>query len=231
MWRAMLAALAGSFEEAERLTAEGERMGRRAQDENAGLLFEVQRLFWRQLMGTLSEKDIDAIEQRAGTSPASYAWHAALAETQAARGREEDAREWLQVTARDVDGLPLDANWLYTLAALGRASAAVGELPLAESIYELILPYGSRNVVAGRASICLGSASLVLGEMAAALGRPEEADRHFAEALRHNTELGAWFWLERTQHVFAGTLELRGEASHAQAVRASSHAGITPSSR
>jgi tetratricopeptide (TPR) repeat protein len=231
MWRAMLAALAGDFEEAERLTAEGERMGRRAQDGNAVLLFEVQRLYWGLLTGTPSDEDIDAIERRAGTSPAAYAWQAGLAEAQAARSREEDARRWLHVAARDLDGLPRDANWLYTLTALGRVSAAIGELALAEPIYELTLPYGARNVVAGRATVCLGSASLVLGEMAAALARPDEAERHFEEALRRNAELGAWSWLERTQLAFAGMLELRGEASRAQAVRAGSHAGITPNSR
>jgi tetratricopeptide (TPR) repeat protein len=122
-------------------------------------------------------------------------------------------------------------NWLYPVTALGRASASLGEAALAGTLYELALPYRERIVVAGRATLCEGSAALALGEMADALGRPDEAERHFEQALRQNRELGARHLLEQTQIAFAAMLERRGDAARAEAVRAGSHAGITPSSR
>src|SRR5216117_1597473 len=44
MWLAMLALLGGRLEEAWRLSAEGARIGRAANDENAQVLFEVQSM-------------------------------------------------------------------------------------------------------------------------------------------------------------------------------------------
>jgi DNA-binding SARP family transcriptional activator len=231
MWRAMLAALAGRFEEAEEFTAAGELIGRRAQDANAVLLFEIQRFYLRYLEGTSPDEDIVAIEQRASASPAGYAWYAFLAEIQVAMGREKEARRWLRIGAQNLDGLPRDVNWLYTVTGLGRTSASIGEIALAESIYGQMAPYSDRNVMAGRATVCIGSAALALGQMADALGRPDEAEGHFEQALRRNSELGARPWLERTQLAFAAMLKRRGDTTRAGAVLAGSHAGITRTSR
>jgi len=61
LWRAMLAIAAGRLEDADRLSQEGVRIGQQAQDENAALLFEIQRLAIRQLREGLGRADVERI--------------------------------------------------------------------------------------------------------------------------------------------------------------------------
>ena len=93
--------------------------------------------------------------------------------------------------AAALDSLPLDANWLYSVTALGIQLAHLDEAEAAAAVYPLLLPYRDRVVTAGRASYCGGSVALSLGLAAATLGDHEAAVAHLEEAARRNEELGA----------------------------------------
>jgi tetratricopeptide (TPR) repeat protein len=203
MWRSMLAGLAGSFAEAERLTEEGAAIGRAAGDDNAGLLFEVQRLSWRFLQGRLADDEVAAIERRAAGSAADTAWRGWLAKVHAQRSDERRARDELDRALAALPGLPLDANWLYSVTALGELSAELGELDSAERLYRMIEPYAGRNVIVGRATVSTGCSSLSLGLLAAALGDRERARGHLEEAVDVNRRLGALPDLARAEAALA----------------------------
>jgi hypothetical protein len=128
MWRAMLAGFAGELAEAERLTEEGAAIGRAAGDDNAELLFEVQRLSWRFLQCRLTDDEVTAIERRAAASAAGTAWRGWLAKVHAQRSDERRARSELDHALAVLAELPMDANWLYSVTALGELSAELGEL-------------------------------------------------------------------------------------------------------
>jgi tetratricopeptide (TPR) repeat protein len=76
----------------------------------------------------------------------------------------------------------------------------------AKTLYELLLPYARRCVVAGPALACYGSASRYLGLLARTLGREDEAERHFQDALELNAQLGAAPWEARTKQEYAELL-------------------------
>jgi hypothetical protein len=112
MWRAMLAGFAGRLAEAERLTEEGARMGRAAGDDNAELLFAVQRLTWRFQGSRLTDEEVAAIETGAAASAAGTAWRGWLAKVHAQRSDEARAREELDRALAALPELARDANWL-----------------------------------------------------------------------------------------------------------------------
>ena len=207
MWRAMLALLAGRVEEAQLLSDEGERIGRAARDTNAELLFGVQQRAIRSAVGTLSDEDVAAVHRGGETSPAAPAWRTWAAGIALARGDRERARGVVLQEVERLAELPLDANWLYTAAALGVWSAHLGEAAAASTLYPQLLPYRERTVTVGRASVCAGSACLSLGLLAKTLGERHAAARHLEEATRRNDELGARPYAAVARHVLAEVVD------------------------
>jgi DNA-binding SARP family transcriptional activator len=191
MWRGMLALLAGRLEEAQRLSDEAERIGRAAQDANAALLLGVQQRAIRYAAGTLSDEDVAAVHAGGQKSPAGAAWRVWAAEIALVRGDRERARRVIRDEVEGLAALPLDANWLYTAAALAVGITQLGDAAAAAVVYPQLLPYGNRTVTAGRASFCAGSAHLALGLLAKTLGERRAAVEHLEEATRRNDALGA----------------------------------------
>jgi DNA-binding SARP family transcriptional activator len=207
MWRAMLALLAGRLEEAQRLSDEAERIGRAAQDANAALLLGVQQRAIRNAAGTLSDEDVAAVHEGAQTSPAGAAWRVWAAEIALVRGDRERARRVIRDEVEGLATLPLDANWLYTAAALGVGIAQLGDAAAAAVVYPELLPYGDRMVTAGRASFCAGSAHFSLGLLARTLGERRAAVEHLEEATRRNDALGARPYAAAARNALAEVVE------------------------
>jgi hypothetical protein len=191
LWRTMLALLALRLDEADRLAQEGERIGHAAGDDNAALLFQIQRLAVKHLAGTLSGDDRTTIVRRAADRPPGAAWRAWMADIALDRGDLEVAAAGLARELPALDALPLDAEWLYTLFTLGLVAAGLGDAAAAGQLYPRLLPYRERVVTTGRASFCHGSAALSLGRMAATLGDAPAAVAHLEYALRRNEAFGA----------------------------------------
>jgi DNA-binding SARP family transcriptional activator len=213
MWRAMLALVAGRVDEAQRLSEEGERIGRAAHDDNAELLFEIQRVAIRRADGRLTDEDHAVIGRHAERRPPGAAWRAWLATIALAQGDVERARRGLEREVAGLASLPLDANWLYTATALGVLAARLGDRAAAASVYPRVLPYGDRIVLAGRASTCTGSASFSLGLLAATLGDERAAVAHLEEAVRRNDALGAVAHAAAARHALSDLLADRARAA------------------
>ena len=105
------------------------------------------------------------------------------------------------------------------MAALAELASLLTDRASAATLYDLLLPYASRNVVVG-VPICFGSAAIYLGCLATTLERWQAAAQHFEDALVMNTRLGALPFLARTQVFYAVMLLQRNQdADREQALR------------
>ena len=213
LWRAMLALLAGRLDDAARLSEEGERIGRAARDENAALLFEIQRFAIRHAAGRLSGDDHEVILRRAERRPPGAAWRTWLASIALGRGDVAGTARAVRREVAGLESLPFDAEWLYTVTTLGVLAARIGDAAAAAAVYPRALPYGRRIVTTGRAATCSGSASLSLGLMAVTLGDEQAAVAHLEEAVRRDDELGAVPYAVAGREALADLLEDRDRAA------------------
>jgi DNA-binding SARP family transcriptional activator len=232
LWRAVDATLQGRFAEAEMLREEARELGTRAGDDNAELFADLLTFGVRSLMQrSFEELDLDWAADKIEHSPAGVAWIPGYSWVLAELGRKQEAREFLARIAPDrFAALPFDTNWLSALGEASETAVLLGDGPIAEVLYDLILPYTGRPMTAGRAVVSYGSADRHLGELASMLGRAGDATRHFEAALALNAKTPAW--LPHTQLAFAKHLDARGQRERAielvdEGSRAAAAIGIT----
>jgi hypothetical protein len=231
MWRATLATMAGRLDEAAVLVEEGARVGRLAQDENAALLFGMQRITLDVARDRLTPADRAAVEERARTSAARGAWKAWLVVLSLERGDVDEAARLLAEEIDDLDAIPMDANWLYAMTTLAVGSAFLGDAAAAARLYPRVLPHAKRIVVAGRGASCLGSAAYSLGLLAAVRGDDSAAARHLTDAVATNDRMGAAPFAAVARHELATVLAREGDHEragtlHAEAIAAGRELGM-----
>ncbi|HKY75412.1 MAG TPA: AAA family ATPase, partial [Acidimicrobiia bacterium] len=130
----------------------------------------------------------------------------------------QEARSVLEEFRLDGFGrLPLDYSRLCTLVGLARISALLGERLAAAELYELLLPH--RDVMATGQVIWIGPVTHDLGLLASALGRYEQAEEHFAEAVRVQDRIGARITSAQSRLEWARTLLTRRDAGDADRAR------------
>lgn len=179
--RSRRAAIEGDFEEAERLTAEAQRMGARLQDSTIPLQSMAQVVGVRWTQGRLRELR-DVISQSKEALRAMPVFRTTLALAHCEAGDLDGARRELADLAPDeFAALPRDSVWLLALAYLCEVCAHLGEAEHARTLYGLLAPYDTRNVTSPNA-IFGGPVARYLGLAAAAQGEWATADRHFTAA-------------------------------------------------
>jgi hypothetical protein len=121
-------------------------------------------------------------------------------------GRIDEATVELDdVVAYECADLPMDRDWLPTVATLGEVAAALKN-PRCPLFSKLLAPYAPRLVVVGRGLVCRGSASRILGLLAAATGKWPAVERHFQAAVTAHERAGAGPLLARTRSEFGQAL-------------------------
>jgi tetratricopeptide (TPR) repeat protein len=122
-------------------------------------------------------------------------------------GREAEARdEFERLATNDFADLPQDWLWLASVTNLAETCAFLHDAQRAATLYELLLPYAERTIVAAYAHTCYGSVSRHLGLLAATMGRWDDAVQHFEYALEVNARLDAKPYLAHTQEDYARML-------------------------
>ncbi len=222
MWRAAIAAVAGRSDEAERLAAEGAAIAVRAGDPNGELFRHMVGLNVIINARDFSNQDIiDFTENAVENYAAGMAYASGLAWVYAERGREAEARAMLdRVAADDYAGLAWDANWLSALGELAEATAVLDDRERAAALYERLLPYADRRLVAGRAVCDQCSAAYALGRYATTLGRLDAAAEHFEAAIASDLAVGARPALVHTRARYAEVLAARGDHARARELAA-----------
>jgi DNA-binding winged helix-turn-helix (wHTH) protein len=106
--------------------------------------------------------------------------------TMAEFGLRNEAESALrQFTVEFLHELPIDREYLSTLANMAVTSCATRSVTHAEALYRLLKPY-SRYYAADISFHCWGSVAFFLGRLARILGRELETIAHFEEALERN---------------------------------------------
>jgi DNA-binding SARP family transcriptional activator len=143
--RAGEALLAGDLEEAERRARHSGAILARIGDPDAEHLLVALLLAIRLRQGRADELAA-AIAERAARPDAPPAWAALLGLIHLRAGRGNDARRQLLAFAGDGFGaIPVDEDWLGTLAVLAEICASVGEPRLAATLERLLRPYANRH--------------------------------------------------------------------------------------
>ncbi|MDQ3486073.1 MAG: protein kinase [Actinomycetota bacterium] len=209
------ALLEGRFDEGRRLCDEALAIGSTVAPVDARLGYVVQLLAARRDPRDLDRVAREITEARRVAPQLRCLW-AAAALIATERGQAIDARAQLAALAADgFASVPDDAFRSMTLALAGEAAVALGDVGVAATLYEILLPEASLSLQFGAGAAYLGTTSRCLGLLAGALGRGDAADAHFEDACRRHTRMEAEPWSARTQVEQAELLVLRGRPGDA----------------
>src|SRR5918912_589651 len=145
--RSRRAAIDGRFDDAARLNEEAEELGAKAGDTSMAVVTAGQRFGIAWMRGRLPE--VEAMTRRfADALPGMFVWRAALTRVYCEVGREPEARrEWERLAADGFACIPRNDSWMFALALLAEVCALFRDTERAAALYDLLEPYGDRNVV------------------------------------------------------------------------------------
>ncbi len=190
----MLAIRGGRLDEAERAAAEAFALGSEAGDADAlpyhGAHLSAIRFFQGR------EAELADASATIARSPLllqdrerAFACSASLFALRA--GRPEAAQALLQRMHREgLSSIPPSSSWMTALMALVEVASDLGDAVIAQSAYDVLLPYADLPLMASLAVVCFGSTHRCLGVAAQASGKLDLAIEHFAAAAAANEQLG-----------------------------------------
>ena len=197
-WDATLAVLQGRFDEAQQLADQALNVGYpvRGPDAMAAYFLHVVLIRWAQ--ERLSEV-LPPIDSYLEQYPEIPGWWAVRAWVLAELGRVQDATADIErLAADDFDRLGRDVTRAAGLAFASQACATLELTGHAPRLYELLLPHADCHVVTSAwlaGGVSWGPTPYYLGQLSALIGDAEQAFRHFEEALRLSSAVGARPWL------------------------------------
>ena len=227
IWASMCALLAGDLEHAEDLAADALAIG--AGSITARDYHAVQILAIRREDGRMAELDAGIREARRELRQAAGLDCGYGDVRVGERPRTRRPRRTIDaLSQRGFADVPLDGDWLTTMALAADVCAGLGDEATAAIIHEQLLPYAAANVVIGLGAACLGSVATFLGRLSAVIGRKREAAELFEQGLAANTALRAPVFVARTELEYARALGpgRRGRELVAGAERAAVQLGL-----
>lgn len=209
---AMRALMQGQWAEGKRLAEIAHTFGQRAQPDGADVYLAAQLFMVGWEEGRLAEME-PTFRELMARLPALPVLRAFRALALWHDGKTEAAQTELgQLCANQAAAIPWDQLWLGAVATLAELAILLEDRHHAALLYELLLPYASRNVMVGVPN-CLGAVASYLGGLAALLGRREVASDHFKTGLTINQQLNIRPFLVRTQVRYAALLLAQGTNS------------------
>ncbi|HEX8157276.1 MAG TPA: AAA family ATPase [Solirubrobacteraceae bacterium] len=188
--RAMAAHRRGDFAEAERLIAEAQAWSRDVPSSMGPIIADAQTFLVRRTQGR--HLDLEPLVRKAADClPAMCQWRCSLALVLGELGRKDEARRELEhLAAGDFEDVPRDLLWMVSLSLLAELCALLGDPKCARRLYELMVPYEGRNVVAIGAGY-FGPVARYLGLLAMTSGEDERALGHLETARAAAERMGA----------------------------------------
>jgi DNA-binding SARP family transcriptional activator len=206
--RAMFALATGTLDEAEALIEEAFGYGERTLPDVAIPVYRLQRYTLCDFQGK-PEEALPGLRDLVNEYPTRPAFRCALAHLQTRIGRAPEAQQILAEFGRTgFSTLPFDQEWLYGMSLLAETAAVAQDAESAEPLYALLLPWAQLNAGDHPEGI-RGSVSGYLAMLATTTKQWTEAERHFQDAIRMNTEMGARPWLAHTLAGYARMLLAR----------------------
>jgi hypothetical protein len=216
-WRCVWAALAGRFQEAERIARESVRLAEHAGAPDAQAHFTAQLVGVRREQGRLHEL-LPELERLASAEPAASAWRSILPLAYLDAGDRTRAQAaYDRALGGGTATIPRTMLWLTAMSSLAEAAAQLRDPDGGAQLYAELEPYADRLVqwsFTGNA----GSVHRLLGRTAAVSGWHDRARAHFEAAVGRHSAMGAAALLARTRCDY-GELLLHGtraERPHAR---------------
>jgi tetratricopeptide (TPR) repeat protein len=180
----------GDFAEAERFTAEAVAVADGVRGSMAPMIVDAQTFLLRRSQGR--HHDLEPfVRSIADRRPAMLRWRCVLALLLAEVGRVDEARNELdQLAERDFASLQRNASWLLAVSVLAELCTLLGDRSRARCLYELLVPYEGRNVIAIGAAY-YGPVARFLGLLAMTIGEDERALGHLETARSAAERMGA----------------------------------------
>ena len=198
VWRCVLTALAGRFDEAERLANDSVALAECARAPDARAHYTAQLVALRREQGRLDEL-LPELERFARDASTVGPWHAILPLAYLDAGDRARARAAYDAAlAGGVSAVPRTMFWLASLASLAEAAALLEARDGAAQLYAALEPHAdllAQWSFTGNA----GSVHRLLGRTAAAAQQRHRAREHFESALRRHAALGSGPLLARTR--------------------------------
>jgi tetratricopeptide (TPR) repeat protein len=183
--------LAGRLVESEQLAQEAMELGRRVQDQTAPVFVMAMQNLLRALQGRPAEQ-IDPLNVATRELPMIPGNRAILAYQYALMRKADEARKHFDaVSQNNFTDFPKDGSYIVVLCTLGFVSWFLRDAPRAKIIYELLEPYGGRNIMIGNTGVGCGSIHRPFGYCFAAMSDWDEAIRQFSIAIDMNVKMGA----------------------------------------
>ena len=209
LFHGMQALLRGDLPEAGRLSAQAAALGAEAGSDNAEMLSGTLAAAIMMERGEVTE-----LLARFEVLLAEHAWMRELPIALAmgplielVAGRPDQAHAKLRLLAAGrFDVVPVDSEWLSTLAGISWSVLLAEEVVSAAVMYELLLPHAGRMVVDGIAASCLDPVDYLLGRLALLLGRRHEAVQHLEAAVAQTSALAAPLLEAHARHALGAAL-------------------------
>lgn len=190
-WEAMRANMIGDQERAEKLAWEGYELAERLRFPDARLYLLVILALIRSQQGRIREieTDLRALAVSYREFPIVPYWMLWL---ECELGNTEAARKALKrLSENGFTDLPRDYTWHLAACMSAGAAVLLEDREAGERLYDLLLPYADRNVVAGNALALQDVVSRVLGRLAFATERLDAAESHLSASIEKLVSLGA----------------------------------------
>lgn len=206
MIRAARMLVRGDFDESERLSSDGQRLGGLVHDSSPTHHYMAQMFQRARVRGTLS--DVDAAMAIVDESfPDVVGYRAALALYLANRGEKTRARSILCAAAENgFSDVTADFLSLWVLTVFAEAAYLCGEGEWNRPLYDRLSRYGNLNIVMGWGSAYDGAVSQYLGLLSAAMGDCDAALGHLRNALVRNGASDCVPLFVRTRYYMADVL-------------------------
>jgi tetratricopeptide (TPR) repeat protein len=206
--RAMLAVMAGRFDEAERRLEEAFALGSEIGEPDAAGVRAEQLWEVRSAQGRRMELAGDAAVSGLDPDSREALGFVLLAQLELGDLERVEAQAPQLLDELDPGELPRNQSWTVNLTYAAELAAAVGDAEACRRLYQALEPLRETTAVTTAAVTFKGAVAHHLGVLAAALGQREEAEAHLRRAVDLHRRLGAR--LDAAQHRGAGAPAGRG---------------------
>jgi tetratricopeptide (TPR) repeat protein len=211
VFQTMRCILRGDFGKAEELAKEAAEISQQIGIAELDGIFGTHMFTIRREQGRMHEIS-QIVNLLVANNPESSAWRPGLALIYSSLGQSEEARAVFHYLASDgFASVPRDSLWVGTMAYLSEVCAFLGDSDQATVLYDMLLPYKSRAVVVGGATVCYGAAGRYLSMLARTMSKWELAERHIIQAIDLDNRMQAWPWLAHSQAEYATILLEKGQ--------------------
>ena len=186
----------GRIDESEKIAAQGYALGETAGQPDVFLYYGIHLFNVRFERGNLSEI-ADNVVRIAAANPGVASLRATLALLYAETDELDLARPVFEAVVDQLADVPREASWPRAVAQAALTCARLGDRARAETLLELLGPYGDQIICTGLT--WYGSVAHFVGVLTAVLGRLDEADAHLARAEAAHARLPAPTWVARTR--------------------------------